>query len=94
MVSVMKTLHTAYRVQDLDRSVDFYRRLGFREIGRVTTGGGTTLVMLNLPGDGDVVDAHVVVGGIARGDAIVTSDPDDLRALAATIGGPLNLIPI
>jgi hypothetical protein len=29
----------------------------------------------------DVVDAAVVVGALARGDAIVTSDPDDIRRL-------------
>ena len=51
----MKTLHTAFRVQNLDRSTDFYEKLGFQEIGRVTIDDGSVLVMLNLPGDGDVV---------------------------------------
>ena len=51
----MKTLHTAYRVSDLVRSVDFYEKVGYREIGRVALGEGSVLVMLNLPGDGDVV---------------------------------------
>ena len=51
----MKTLHTAYRVQDLSRSTDFYERVGFREIGRVAIEDGSILVMLNLVGDGDVV---------------------------------------
>ena len=51
----MKMSHTAYRVSDLARSVAFYRKVGFRKIGRVTIGGGTVLVMLNLPGDGEVV---------------------------------------
>ena len=56
----MKTLHTAYRVQNLDRSADFYRKVGFREIGRVTIGVGSILVMLNLPGDGDLVTLELV----------------------------------
>ena len=51
----MKTLLTAYRVRDLVRSLDFYQRVGFREIGRAEIGAGVTLVMLNLPGDDDVV---------------------------------------
>jgi lactoylglutathione lyase len=56
----MKTLHTAYRVGDLDRSVDFYARLGFREIGRVATGPESTLAMLNAPGDGEVATLELV----------------------------------
>ena len=31
----VKTLHTAYRVSDLPRSLDFYRALGYEEVGRV-----------------------------------------------------------
>jgi hypothetical protein len=34
----MKTLLTGYRVGDLRRSLDFYRNVGFREVGRVTLG--------------------------------------------------------
>jgi len=43
----MKTLLTAYRVSDLGRSLDFYDRFGFREIGRVAFEDGSILVMLN-----------------------------------------------
>ena len=45
-------------------------------------------------GRADVVDGHVVVGAIERGDAVVTTDPDDLRAIAAALGRPVNLIAI
>lgn len=34
----------------------------------------------------DIVDAGVVVGADVRGDAIVTSDPRDLAAVATAIG--------
>src|SRR6266536_2585805 len=51
----MKMLHTAYRVRDLNRSIDFYGKVGFREIGRIVFENGSTLVMLNLPGDCDLV---------------------------------------
>src|SRR5579859_4010263 len=33
----------------------FYERVGFREIGRVAFEDSSMLVMLNLPGDGEVV---------------------------------------
>ena len=56
----MKTLLTAYRVGDLARSVDFYARVGFREIGRATFENGPTRVMLNLPGDGDAATIELV----------------------------------
>lgn len=36
---------------------------------------------LAAAGTADVVDAHVVVTAEARGDAIVTSDPDDINRL-------------
>ena len=32
-------------------------------------------------GSSDVVDAAIIVGAAARGDIVVTSDPDDLRRL-------------
>jgi lactoylglutathione lyase len=56
----MKTLHTAYRVSDLERSLTYYRKVGFSEIGRVAPGDGSLLVMLHLPGDGDVVTLELV----------------------------------
>ncbi len=39
----------------------------------------------------DVIDASVVVGAIVRGDAVVTSDPDDLGALAWALGASVVL---
>jgi predicted nucleic acid-binding protein len=39
----------------------------------------------------DIVDASVVAGALARGDLVVTSDSDDLRAIAGAIGGSLRL---
>ena len=51
----MKTLHIAYRVQDLERAFAFYGKIGYREIGRVKFDDGSVLLMLNVPGDGEVV---------------------------------------
>lgn len=39
--------------------------------------------LLAKVGAADVVDAHVVVTAARRGAVVVTSDPDDLRRLAA-----------
>ena len=39
----------------------------------------------------DVVGASVVAGALARGDLIVTSDPDDLKAIGGAVGGLLRL---
>ena len=40
----------------------------------------------------DVIDASVAVGALARADAVVTSDPADLRRLAASVGRLIELI--
>jgi lactoylglutathione lyase len=56
----MKTLHTAYRVTDLDRSLDFDTKLGFQELGRISTTADSMLVTLNLPGDGEVATLELV----------------------------------
>ena len=42
-------------------------------------------------GTRDVVDATVVVGALARGDLVVTSDPDDLGRIAAGLGSAIQL---
>jgi hypothetical protein len=39
----------------------------------------------------DVVDATVVEGALRRGDVVVSSDPDDLRAIAAAGGHTLDV---
>jgi hypothetical protein len=42
-----------------------------------------------LAATNDVVDAAVVVGALARGHVVVTSDPDDLLEIAEALGGKL-----
>jgi predicted nucleic acid-binding protein len=46
---------------------------------------------LAASGATDLVDAAVVVTALARGDAIVTSDPDDLRRIASAVGRTVAL---
>lgn len=42
----------------------------------------------------DVVDGAVVESAARRGDAIVTSDPDDIRHLLETLGARLRVLPV
>ena len=50
----MKYLHTMVRVNNLDASIDFYTKLGLREIRRHDVEAGRyTLVFMAAPGDED-----------------------------------------
>jgi lactoylglutathione lyase len=67
----MKYLHTMVRVGDLERSLEFYRLLGLRELRRKENEKGRyTLVFLSAPGDEDAQieltfnwDPEVYTGG-------------------------------
>jgi lactoylglutathione lyase len=92
-VPFVKTLLTGYRVSDLERSETFYRAVGFREIGRAPLADGTTLVMLNLPGDGDFVTLELVhapaAGALVVGNGFshIAVQVDDLAATVAELTG-------
>ena len=45
-------LHTCYRIGDIDRSVAFYEKLGFEEVGRFPIREEAINVFMGLPGDG------------------------------------------
>jgi lactoylglutathione lyase len=45
-------IHTCYRIGDIDRSVAFYRALGFEELGRLPIRDEAINVFMGLPGDG------------------------------------------
>jgi lactoylglutathione lyase len=49
----MSLIHTCYRITDIDRSVKFYRALGFEEVRRAPIRDEATNVFMNLPEDGD-----------------------------------------
>lgn len=42
-------------------------------------------------GTSDVIDATVVVGAVARGDLVVTSDADDIAHFASALGASLEI---
>ena len=48
---MIKFLHTRIRVQDLDASIDFYKKLGYVEKERKTSPQGNQLAFLELPGN-------------------------------------------
>jgi lactoylglutathione lyase len=45
-------IHTCYRITDIDKSVDFYEKLGFEEVRRFDLPDGATNVFMGLPDDG------------------------------------------
>ena len=48
----MSLIHTCYRILDIDRSVAFYKALGFNEIGRDPIRDEAINVFMGLPEDG------------------------------------------
>jgi lactoylglutathione lyase len=47
-----RMLHTCYRVFDLERSLEFYAKLGFEEVRRLPIRDEAVNVFLAFPGDG------------------------------------------
>ena len=57
MSRVTKLLHTRYRVNDLERTVKFYRDvLGLEEIKRHKSPRGSELVFLKTPGSEELIE--------------------------------------
>jgi lactoylglutathione lyase len=48
---MIKFLHTRIRVADIDRSIEFYRQLGYEEGERKDSPQGNRLAFLRLPGN-------------------------------------------
>lgn len=48
-------------------------------------------LLLAKSGTADVVDAHVALAAARTGATVITSDPDDLRALAAHTRGRITI---
>ncbi len=48
----MSLIHTCYRITDIDSSVEFYRSLGFEEMGRLQIRDEAINVFMGLPEDG------------------------------------------
>ncbi len=68
MSKVRKLLHTRYRVDDLERTVEFYREvLGLEEVRRHKSPRGSELVFLKAPGSEELIElCHYPAGGPVR----------------------------
>jgi len=79
----MELIHTCYRITDVDRSVAFYRALGFEERRRMPIREEAINVFMGLPGDGDRLELTYNFGvdsyelGTAYGHVAVTVDDLD-----------------
>jgi lactoylglutathione lyase len=82
---VSELIHTCYRITDVDRSTEFYKALGFEEVGRIPIRDEAINVFMNLPGDGDMprleltynfgVDSYDI--GSGYGHIAITADDLD-----------------
>jgi lactoylglutathione lyase len=91
----IELIHTMLRILDEERSLAFYRNLGFEERGRKRVGGDTaTIIFMGLPGDGDRLELTLNDGrtepyelGTAYGHiALTVSDMDEELARLAGHG--------
>lgn len=95
---VTKLLHTRYRVEDLERTVSFYKDvLGLEEIRRHKSPRGSELVFLRAPGSEEEIEICCFPGsGPVNVGADITHlafEVDDLEAFArasAAKGYPLS----
>lgn len=86
-------VHTCIRARDIEKSTEFYGRLGFEHRGRLNFESAYN-VYLGLPGDGDVLELTVNVGRDEPYDlgegynhmALVVDDLDGLLASLAEVG--------
>ncbi len=95
---ITKLLHTRYRVQDLEKTVSFYRDvLGLEETRRHTSGRGSQLVFFKAPGTDEEIEickfdqsGPVQVGPDLTHLAFEVEDLDDFAKKAAAKGYPLS----
>ena len=83
-------IHTCYRIGDIDRSVAFYRALGFEEIGRMPIRDEAINVFMGLPGDGARLELTYNFGvdayELGTGYNHIAITADDLDATLAALG--------
>jgi lactoylglutathione lyase len=95
---VKKLLHTRYRVQDLEKTVSFYKDvLGLKEVRRHTSGRGSQLVFLKAPdSEGEIEickfdeSGPIVVGPDLTHLAFEVDDLDQFAEHAETKGYRLS----
>lgn len=87
-------IHTCYRVLDPERSVDFYGKLGFMEIGRLPIRDEAVNIFMGLPEDGarleltwnrDRTEPYEIGSGYGH-IAVTVEDLDGVLERLATAG--------
>jgi lactoylglutathione lyase len=95
---VKKLLHTRYRVQDLEKTISFYKDvLGLAELRRHTSGRGSQLVFLKAPhSEGEIEickfdeSGPIVVGPDLTHLAFEVDDLEEFAKHAKAKGYPLS----
>ena len=82
-------IHTCYRIGDVDRSVAFYEKLGFEEVGRMPIRDEAINVFMGLPGDEDRLELTYNFGvdsyELGTGYGHIALSVDDLSATLARL---------
>jgi len=95
---VKKLLHTRYRVEDLEKTVAFYRDvLGLEEVRRSTSGRGSQLVFFKTPGSEELIEIckYDASGPVQVGPDLthLAFEVEDMEAFAkhsTSLGYPLS----
>lgn len=95
---VTKLLHTRYRVEDLEKTVFFYKEvLGLEEVRRSTSPRGSTLVFFKAPGSEEQIEichypgsGPVQVGYDLTHLAFAVEDLEAFAKHSAALGYPLS----
>jgi lactoylglutathione lyase len=95
---ITRLLHTRYRVENLERTVDFYKRvLGLAEVSRHRSPRGSELVFLKAPQSEELIElccypasGPVVVGPDLTHLAFEVENLEQFAAHAAAEGYPLS----
>lgn len=95
---ITRLLHTRYRVENLEKTVSFYRDvLGLKEVRRSESGRGSKLVFLKAPGSDEEIEicefagsGPVLVGPDLTHLAFEVEDMEAFATEAASKGFPLS----
>ena len=87
----MELIHTCYRIGDIDRSVAFYKALGFDEVSRMPIRDEAINVFMGLPDDGARLELTYNFGvdsyELGTGYNHIAVTADDLDATLERLAG-------
>jgi lactoylglutathione lyase len=87
----MELIHTCYRITDPDRSIAFYRALGFEERRRLPIRDEAMNIYMGLPGDGDRLELTYNYGveeyDLGNGYGHIAITVDDIDATLEQLAG-------